>query len=307
MKPMNGIMIFFVALGLLCMIGIASAEGGSDTGANTVIIDDDIPPYNGPVGPDSPLYGLKLAWEDFDESFTANQTQLMEKQMDHARSRLSEARREFAENRTASAQEAINLYWQKMNMTQARISYFSANETGLLHAQEMHFKHQFVLENLMHLYPNNTGLTRAYNNSLQLQEKFQEKTQVRFDKIVEKDNRTILKAYRLGVQGENRPGQGSGVSGEKRGQAGVEEQVNGTGTVVSPTRIETRGNGNDDKGGNQQQGQDNPGPSGTRPQQQNTGNGQGTGNGNNGNGNNANTNTDNSNANGADKANSRGK
>ena len=310
MKPMNGIMIFFVALGLLCMTGIAAADDAGAPIDNTTITADDIPPYDGPVGPDSPLYGLKLAWEDLDESFTTNQTQLMEKQMTHARLRLSEARRELAGNRTGSAQEAIDLYWQKMNMTQARIAYYNANETGLLHAQEMHLNHQLVLENLLQMYPNNTGLARAYNNSLQLQEKFQVKTQVRFEKIVEKDNRTIMKAYRLEVQEENRPGQGNGVSVENRGQARVEEQAGVTGTVVPTIQNDNRGAGNDNKGGqnangvSQQQGQDNSGPTVTRtqPQQQNSGNGQGTGNGNNAGTNTGNANTGNTNA---DKGNSR--
>jgi hypothetical protein len=55
-----------LVLGLLCISGIAAAQ--EDT-SGTVLIDD-IQPYNGPIGANSPLYGLKLALEDMDESFT---------------------------------------------------------------------------------------------------------------------------------------------------------------------------------------------------------------------------------------------
>jgi hypothetical protein len=266
MKPMFGLIACVVALGLLCMTGIAAAEE-TGTGTDALIVTDDIPPYEGPVGPGSPLYGLKLAWEDLDESFTADQTRQMAKQMTHASLRLSEARSELAKNRTASAQEAIDLYWQKINMTQAGIANYPANETGIYQAQAMHANHQLVLENLVHLYPDNTGLARAYHNSLQIQEKFQEKTQVRFERSGEKDNQTILKAYRLEAGDTNRYGQETGNDNRGAGNANTEEQrVNGT--------------------QRQQQGQDTIGQSQTtmQPRQQNGGNPQGSGNGNTGTG-----------------------
>jgi hypothetical protein len=266
MKPMFGLIACFVALGLLCMTGIAAAEE-TGTGTDTLIVTDDIPPYDGPISPGSPLYGLKLAWEDLDESFTADQTQQVAKQMTHASLRLSEARSELAKNRTASAQEAIDLYWQKMNRTQAGIANYHPNETGLYQAQAMHANHQLVLENLVHLYPDNTGLARAYNNSLQLQEKFQEKTQVRFMKSGAKDNQTIMKAYRLGAGEANLHGQVTGNDNHSAGNANTEEQrVNGA--------------------QRQQQGQDNIGPSitTTQPRQQNGRNLEGSGNGDNGKG-----------------------
>jgi len=182
-----------LVLGLLCISGIAAAQ--EDT-SGTVLIDD-IQSYNGPIGANSPLYGLKLALEDMDESFTPNETERVDKQMTHARLRLSEVRHSLDLNESDSAEEALNNYWLKMNLTNATIARWNSNATGLLHAQEQIVKHQFVLEHLLETHPNNTGLRRAYNNSLRLEERFGEKTMIRFNRTVERNNQTIMKAIRL--------------------------------------------------------------------------------------------------------------
>ena len=86
------------------------------------------------------------------------------------------------------------------------ITRWGSNATGLLHAQEMIVKHQFVLEHLLKTHPNNTGLWRAYNNSLRLEEKFGEKTLIWFNRTMEKNNQTIMKAIRLEQRENNRKG-----------------------------------------------------------------------------------------------------
>jgi hypothetical protein len=182
-----------LVLGLLCLSSMAAAQ--EDTSGT--VLTDDIQPYNGPIGADSPLYGLKLALEDMDESFTANETERVDKQVDHARLRLSEMRRSLDLNQSESAEQALNNYWMKMNLTNTTISRWGSNATGLLHAQEMIVRHQFVLERLMETHPNNTGLKQAYNNSLRLEEKFGEKTMVKFNRTMDRDNKTIMKAIRL--------------------------------------------------------------------------------------------------------------
>jgi hypothetical protein len=132
-----------------------------------------------------------------DESFTANETERVDRQMEHARLRLSEVRRSLELNQSDSAEVALNNYWLKMNLTNATITRWGSNGTGLLHAQEQIAKHQFVLENLLAGHPNNTGLQRAYNNSLRLEERFGEKTMMKFNRTVDKNNQTIMKAIRL--------------------------------------------------------------------------------------------------------------
>lgn len=203
MKKNIGWMIGIFVLALLCMAGTVAAQ--EDTGTNETVIVDDIKPYDGPIGPDSPLYGLKIAFEDLDESFTTNETERVNKQMNTNRLRLSEVRRELQLNNTDAANRALDLYWQKTNMTQLRLqTYAASNATGLLEAQEMIAKHQLVLANLLDTHPNNTGLMRAYNNSLALEQKFEEKTQTRFERVMQKNNATIVKAIGLEVREQER-------------------------------------------------------------------------------------------------------
>jgi hypothetical protein len=288
-----------MVIAILCMAGITTAEDNV-TVTETVVTapqdtpgimgPDDIAPYDGPIGADSPLYGLKLALEDLDESFTTNESERVDKQMNHARLRLSEVRRELAENRTDSAQNALDQYWQKVNITQMSLTYFGSNQTSLVHAQEMHEKHQMVLEDLMLTHPNNTGLARAYNNSLKLEEKFEEKTQVRFEKIMEKNNQTIVKAYRIefhkgnqtGEMNETATGNDKQIRNEERGKS-----------QTSATVVPQQTNDNGQKGNGRQNSQDTGhgkttpavtvSPQDTPPASQGspgTGNGQDTGNNN---------------------------
>jgi hypothetical protein len=202
MKTITGICTVLVLFGLFSLCSIAAAQ--EDTSGT--VLTDDIAPYNGPIGAENPLYGLKLALEDMDESFTANETERLDKQVNHARLRLSEVRRSLELNQSDSAEQALNNYWMKMNLTNMTISRWGSNATGLLHAQEMIVKHQFVLEHLLETYPNNTGLQRAYNNSLRLEEKFGEKTMIRFNRTMEKNNQTILKAIHLEQKEHDRNG-----------------------------------------------------------------------------------------------------
>lgn len=244
-----------MVIALLCMTGITTAEENVTVTETTVPVTqdtpgiagaDDIPPYDGPIGADSPLYGLKLALEDLDESFTTNETERVDKQMDHARRRLSEIRHEFANNRTDSAQQALDQYWQKVNLTKVSLLYFGSNQTGLVHAQEMHEKHQMVLEDLMLSHPNNTGLARAYNNSLILEAKFEEKTQVRFEKIMKRSNQTLIRAYRIESRHENRTGLGDD---EKHVRNQERENLQGN-VTAAPQHTNSAGQqGNDHQNG----------------------------------------------------------
>lgn len=190
---------------LLCSVGTVSATDDNSTvapGADDV--SDDIEPYNGPIGADSPLYGLKVAMEDLDETFTFNDTQRVEKRLDHGRLRIAEVRRELQLNRTDIAERALELYLLKLNLTEGSLSPFTSNATGLLHAQEMITRHQEILANLVALYPNNTGLARAYNNSLFLEQKFENKTEMRFTRFMAMNNKTVLKAVRLEIRDRDR-------------------------------------------------------------------------------------------------------
>jgi hypothetical protein len=131
-------------------------------------------------------------------SFTANESERFYMQMNTTRLRLSEVRRELQLNNTDSANRALDLYWQKTNTTRLQLqNYTNSNVTSLLHAQGMNLKNQLVLANLIETHPGNQGLMRAYNNSLSLEQKYQEKTQTRFERVMQKNNTTIVRAVRL--------------------------------------------------------------------------------------------------------------
>jgi len=224
MKTRLGIILAMIVLVVFCTMGIVAAQAETTTGTQGTEVTDTIEAYNGSIGADNPLYGLKIALEDLDETFTFNETQRMEKQLGHARLRIAEVRRELEINRTDTAQRVLELYLQKMNLTEISLAPYRSNATGLLHAQEMIMHHQIVLENLLLSHPNNTGLMRAYNNSLALERKFEEKTSIRLERIMEKNNRTILKAVRLEIKERDRVGAGDGGQVETEAQERAEQK-----------------------------------------------------------------------------------
>jgi hypothetical protein len=204
MKNMQIIVAGIVVIALLCNVGPVTALNNISTGPQGADrVSDTIEPYNDLISADSPLYGLKIAMEDLDETFTFNDTQRVEKQLTHGRLRIAEVRQELQLNRPDIAERVLQQYKEKMNLTEGSLRPFTTNATGLLHAQEMITMHQEVLANLLVQYPNNTGLVRAYNNSRLLELKFENKTDMRFTRFMEKDNKTIIKAVRLEIRYQN--------------------------------------------------------------------------------------------------------
>jgi hypothetical protein len=202
---------------LLFMTGtVAALEDNSSGGMRESTSPEDIAPYQGPISADSPLYGLKIAMEDLDETFTFNATERVEKQVDHARLRIAEVRKELSLNRTNASERAIGLYWEKLNLTERSLAPFASNTTGLLHAQEMIARHQAVLANLSRQYPNNTGFAGAYRNSLLLEQKFEQKTEMRLTRIIEKNNKTIFKAIKLEIRKPNLTDDSNSAAGQTK-------------------------------------------------------------------------------------------
>jgi len=161
MRKKQIILVGIFLIALVFSIGTAAVLENNSTNVQGVdFVSNDIKPFNGPIGADSPLYGLKVAMEDLDETFTFNSTQRIEKEVDHAQLRIAEVRRELDLDRTDSAERVLELYRQKLNLTERSLMFFGSNETGLLHAQEMITLHQTVLANLLLSHPDNTGLTR---------------------------------------------------------------------------------------------------------------------------------------------------
>jgi hypothetical protein len=126
--------------GTVVALGTSSATvhgAGSISGSST--------PDNRSIGPESPLFGQKVAREDIDETFTFNDIQRVEKQIDHTQTRIEEVRQELELNQAGYAEKALELYSQKLNRTEISSLRFQSDSTGLLHAQELIARHQTLL------------------------------------------------------------------------------------------------------------------------------------------------------------------
>jgi hypothetical protein len=207
-----GVLLGLVALGLLCtIVGTVAADNTTSTQGMQLV--DDIQPYNGPIGANNSMYGLKIAFENLDDFFTFNQTDKLAKEIDHADLRLAELKEALAANRTDAADRALDQYWQNLNQTERTLEWFNQTspipafnrtgsmpapiDKGIMHVQDMIIKHQVVLENLLSSHSGNPGLARAYNNSRELELKFEQKTQTRFERVKDANNRIWLRAEHL--------------------------------------------------------------------------------------------------------------
>jgi len=144
MKTRIGVLLVLVVLGLICTIGIAGADYtnythgmppahtvqpyngpvGADNTNGTPLVDP-IEPYHGSIGADSPVYGLKLAFENLDDTFTFNQTERLEKEIDQSDLRLAELESALDANRTDAADRALDRYWDKLNQTNSTLDWLN--------------------------------------------------------------------------------------------------------------------------------------------------------------------------------------
>lgn len=173
----------FTVTGIILLAFIMNIIGAAQEDKSPDELVDDIEEYNGSIGPENSLYGLKLAFEGLDESFTFNTTEKLEKKIYHSRLRISEAKTELKKKNDEGAKKAFEYYDEKINETEDSISGNLGNDSGIFNAQKMIEKHQYVLERLFELHPENTGLLNAINNSIGLEYKFEEKTDRKLERI----------------------------------------------------------------------------------------------------------------------------
>lgn len=176
-------------------IGIAIAQDNEPSGDRSEDIVEDIKPYDGSIGPGSALYGLKISIENLGESFTFDERQKLKIQLEHARNRIAEAEAELKNRNDDAANRAMDHFVEKIQAVDDRITGKDRNYTGLLEAQKEIAKHHFVLSHLLDDHPNSTGLMRAFNNSLKLEDNFEEKTDISILPVVSRE-RVILKEAR---------------------------------------------------------------------------------------------------------------
>lgn len=227
MNTRFGMLLGLMAFGLLCAVGTVAAD--TIPAAPGAQLADTIQPYNGPIGADNSLYGLKLAFENLDDSFTFNQSERLDKEINYTDLRLAELESALAANRTGAADRALDQYWQNLNQTEGTFERFNGtgsnetgfnwtglnetgfasesnstgswqghDDTGLMRAQEMIARHQVVLENLLNAHPDYQKMAAVYNYNRQLEQKFEQKTEVRFDRVQDAENRVFFHAEHIG-------------------------------------------------------------------------------------------------------------
>ncbi len=203
MKKINKIYLLMAGIILLGLAFTISTGTAQDNGAaddkskNTV---ENITPFDGSIGPASALYGLKIAVENLREGFTFNERQKLVIQLEHAKERIAEAKAELGNRNDDAANRAMDQFVEKVQAVDDRLTGIDRNDSGLLEAQKEIVKHQLMLEHLLDDYPNNTGLRRAFNNSLKLEDRFESKTERSIVPVVSRDGVALRQAGREELQ-----------------------------------------------------------------------------------------------------------
>ncbi len=178
-------MVVVVLLAFAFTVSTGAAKTDSQTTS------DDIQEYNGPIGSDHALYGWKLALQDLDEAFTLNQSDKLAKKIAHLEERIAEYKAASTKKNVKAAQKAIEVYEEKSKDIENSVSEVSdKDKKGLLNAYEMIQKHQNKLHELMNS-GHGKGLEKAYNNSVELQEKFRIKHNIEDDDEEDADDKLI--------------------------------------------------------------------------------------------------------------------
>jgi hypothetical protein len=121
---------------------------------------DGVQAYNGWVGSDSPLYGLKLLIEQIDESLAGDINAKLMKQMAHAETRLSEAYAMALKNNTGAAEAALNEYARTMGQINATMDDPGVDDGTYLNMSRQFEKYQ----NHFRYMVNNSTLTEQSRN-----------------------------------------------------------------------------------------------------------------------------------------------
>jgi hypothetical protein len=121
---------------------------------------DEIQAYNGWVGADSPLYGLKLFFQKFDESMTGDVNAKLVKQMAHAEERLSEACAMVQNDNAGAMDAALNEYELELDQVNASLDDPAVDEGTCRDVSQQLEKHQ----NHFRYMINNSTLTEQSRN-----------------------------------------------------------------------------------------------------------------------------------------------
>ena len=105
--------IAFMTAFVILMTPLGFAQDATTSDDETIIAEfNDIEPYSGNYGPESNLYQVKLILERIDEVLTFDPVRKIEKKLEHAKTRLAEAKGEIIQNRIANANKILELGYE---------------------------------------------------------------------------------------------------------------------------------------------------------------------------------------------------
>ena len=166
MKHILGIMA------LIFLVSVLPSAVAAQEDSQLALLDD-IQPYTGSFGANSSFYGLKLFLERVDVAFEFNTMKKIEKQMNHARMRLAEAKAELVQNRTVGAEKAIGQYMLKqtaMNkeLEKVQVNATDAQQATLLEQIQLRAEqHNRVMQSLIEQTPDAEKLQTALQIAIQ--------------------------------------------------------------------------------------------------------------------------------------------
>lgn len=101
--------------------------------------------YNGLVGADSPLYGLKVGFQNLDLALTFNNTEKLKKQMNLADERIAEAQDAAEDNNTGAYMAALDGYDNVLNGIDATVQAEDVSQDAYAGLAPMLYHHQELL------------------------------------------------------------------------------------------------------------------------------------------------------------------
>lgn len=259
------------------------------------------------LGPDNPMYSLKMMFENLDESLTTNSTDKIKKQLNHAENRLAEANTALDNDKSDAAQTALDNFNEEIATAQDMLADLPSDSKEYSELQKTIEKLQRILsqitQKMERVTATNGDNSKSGNGNgfsgqngpentrgLALNGTFDENQTLHEGNLTAPfgngnmnsegpgaenfGNSTRNQQMPAGNQtGMNGPGQGSGTSGNSNGN------TNGNGNSQVSPNMNQNSQGNSQQGGNQIQkssgnnaqnggGQSSPGQSGSGTQSQ---------------------------------------
>ncbi|MEN6610437.1 MAG: DUF5667 domain-containing protein [Methanoregulaceae archaeon] len=103
---------------------------------------------NETIGPDNPVYSLKLMFEKVNEALTTNNTERLQLRLQHAESRLAEANTAILNDKSDTAQTALDNYNDEIASAKEMLAELPENSKELTETQKTIEKLQQILDQL---------------------------------------------------------------------------------------------------------------------------------------------------------------